>query len=143
MTEPTRFPFQLKDVVFMSLSAERGPSLPEVVGVNVAAVVRVSEENYPRLEIGMRMETQRETSQIYFHVDIVGVFELVEGTEPPERNRIPEFVSERAIFILWPYADQAIRHITTLLGVNPIKLPPPVQVTITPIDQAADHAIAT
>jgi preprotein translocase subunit SecB len=130
MADTDIYPFQLKDVILISLHAGRQAVIPDVVSVNVAAGVRIVDDQYPRLEIGLKMRTQGEPKHITFDLELVGIFELAEGAAEPDRAIGTEFASNRALFILWAYADQTVRQLTSQMGVNPIKLLPPHQFTI-------------
>lgn len=125
MPQKLRFPFRLSHAFFTSLKFFRNPEVPNELQLQLSTAVRVLEGNFPeRLEIHLKLETLGEPP-LMFSIELVGLFDLIEGEPEPERSIIPNFVNERALYMLWPYLSQIVRNITGQMGTNPLDLPAP------------------
>lgn len=127
MTQQIRFPFELREAFFVSLQFDRKPQVPDPLTFGVSAAVKVVADGFPELRVHLRIETlQAEDSPLTFHAEVIGLFGLLQGQPVPDRSIIPEFVNERALFLLWPYVSQTVRQITAQMGISPVRLPTPI-----------------
>jgi preprotein translocase subunit SecB len=125
MTQEIQFPLRLQHAFFTSLEFRRVPEVPASLQVNVSVEVKVHSEKFPDLlQIDLRVKTQDE-QPLMFSVELVGIFSLVEEQPRPDHNTLSDFVNQRALHMLWPYAAQIIRQITSQMGVNPLNIPTP------------------
>lgn len=121
----TTYPFILKNALFTKLEFSRESQAIEDVQIKFSFQIRINADRYPHIEIFLKLETLEETPVKIF-LELVGIYDLAEGFEPPDRDIVNEFVQEKAIFMLWQYLNQTIKQITTMMGINPLNLDTPV-----------------
>lgn len=125
MDKNLRYPFKLNNAFFSTLKFSRPEKVPEeTLPTSFEVKINVTEDNFPEhLQIRLRMET---TPEVPFEIciELIGLFDLVEGHNP-DQSIIPDFLNERALFMLWPYITQTVAQITSTMGMDPIKLATP------------------
>jgi preprotein translocase subunit SecB len=132
MIREIEYPFQLDNAFFISLEFRRAPEMQDQLELQFSFAVKVLDERYAgRLQIHLVLETHP-GQPMKIRAELVGLFDLVEGHTPPDRNRIPDFVNERALFVLWPYMTQMIRQITAEMGTTPVNLRMPYEFDFRP-----------
>jgi preprotein translocase subunit SecB len=125
MTQEVQFPIRLSDAFFTSLQIRRMPNIPEPMEIAITLGVRVHSEQFPdSLQIDLKVETAPD-QPLLLSLELVALFELIEGHTRPDRSIIPEFMNQRALYMLWPYIAQIIKQVTALMGMNPVSLRTP------------------
>lgn len=140
MTEELRFPLRLEHAFFTSLEFFRAPELPDPVDIDVGAHVRVQAERFPeRLQVDLKVETPS-NQPLTFCVELIGIFGPIENQPKPNSSIISEFMNERALHMLWPYAEQMIRLVTSQMGMNPLNIRTPYLFDVVPPEQVPELA---
>jgi hypothetical protein len=75
-------------------------------------------------------------------VEVVGLFDLIEGQPEPDRSIIGDFVNERALFMLWPHVTHTVKQITGQMGVNPVNVRTPDTFEFMPVEEPTEPAEA-
>jgi preprotein translocase subunit SecB len=126
MMPEMRYPLKLDNVFFSQLQFTRIPQMPDDLELPVGIQAKVVDQRFPeRLEVHLKAETA-DDSPLAFRVVVVGLFSLIEGASEPDRDIIPDFVTNRAFYILWAYIDHVVTQTTTSMGMKPIRLQPPI-----------------
>jgi preprotein translocase subunit SecB len=121
-----KYPFKLDNALFAKLEFERQPQMSEQFEIQVGVQIKVVDRDFPeKLEVHLKIQTD-EDSPLRISMITIGLFSLVKGESEPERSIIPDFVSDRAFYILWAHVDQIITHTTAKMGIDPIRLQWPV-----------------
>ena len=103
----------------------RAEVVPDDTSLQVDVQISVVEEDFPdSLQIGLKVETQAE-QPVDICLELIGLFELVEEYDKPDKEILPDFINERALFMLWPHLTQTIRQITALMAIAPIEIKTP------------------
>lgn len=122
------FPFVTQDVFFSALHAKRQSVVPTEYTVNIAINIQVGLRTDQIVEVTLELSTGEEDQVVNFSATVKGLFRPQDGFVFPGVDEmkpiIDEFVTERAVGILWGYADLTIRHMLTSLGVNVVKILP-------------------
>ena len=122
-----KFPFRLTHAFFKTVEFDRAPSLPDPLQVDFSTQIRVHEDRLPDvLQIDLKIETESD-QLLTFNIEMIGVFNLLEGQPRPDRPMVNQFVNERALYMLWPYSEQLVRVITSQMGMNPLNLRTPYE----------------
>ena len=125
ITDKARFPFRLANAFFTALEARRPPEIHDASKLNFSIQIKVIEEHFPeRLEVNLKVETTA-NQPLTLKIELVGLFDLVDGQPVPERGIIPDFINERALFQMWPYITQKMRNLSIEMAANPVNLPVP------------------
>lgn len=124
MPNNVRFPFKLQAAFFITVNCRRSSTVPEPLTTNFKTLVKSEESNFPNLQIFLKLETEGE-QPVTFEIELVGIFAHIEDQPVPDRSIIREFISEQAIYMLWPYMVQMVAQITAQMGTNPVRLPTP------------------
>jgi preprotein translocase subunit SecB len=131
--------FELTEAFFTSVEFRRTPEVPDPLNVRFNVRVRVHDEKLPEaLQIDLKLETPEE-QPLMMALEIVGLFEGRDGQPEPDRGELSRFVNERALFMLWPYAAQMTRLTTAQMGMDPVKLPNPLEFHFSPEETAPKH----
>ena len=132
MEHVLKYPFRLDNAFFISLHFARVPEMPDQIELNLPAQLKVREENYPsRLQIDLKLETE-DDSPLSLCLELVALFDLLEGYPEPERSIIPDFVNEQALHMIWPYMTQMVTQVTSQMGMNTQQLQTPYIYTFSP-----------
>lgn len=123
MADQMQYPFQLIDVFFISFHCQRQPIIADPISIAVKISLKVVYDNFPELEVFLKVENyETQTQSITFDAEVVGKFAPAPDQPKPDKNIIPDFIDDRALFILWPVISQQFKQMTGLMGMNPIKL---------------------
>ncbi len=76
------------------------------------------------MQLVLKVQTV-EDQPLSFLLELIGLFDHVEELPAPDRSIIPDFINERALYMLWPYMAQVITNITGQMGTIPINVPTP------------------
>jgi len=79
----------------------------------------VTEQLPQRLQLNLKFESE-DVLPVKFKLELVGLFDLVEGSLEADRNTLVDFINERALFIMWSYVLQMSRLMTSQMGMNPV-----------------------
>jgi preprotein translocase subunit SecB len=132
MAQEAQFPFQLNNAFLTSLRFSRLPEMPETQEFNLGVEVNVAEIDFPgRLQIALKVETIGE-SPLTFRIELIGLFDYVEGEPEPDRSIVWDFVNQKALYILWPYVTQIVRQLTAQMGIGPVNLRIPYKFDFAP-----------
>jgi preprotein translocase subunit SecB len=125
MANASKYPYEALNIFAISLSFKRNNSIPENIEIPISTEIKVVEPGFPRLQVNMRVKTPPD-SPFSFNIETVGLFDYVgeKGEYDKELNK--EFVTEKALHILWIYASQLVRIITGQMGTNPINIKTPL-----------------
>jgi preprotein translocase subunit SecB len=116
---------ELAEAFFVTLEFRRTPEVPDSLKVQFNIQVRVHDEQMPeRLQVDLKLETPEE-QPLAMVLEVVGLFRGEDGKPDVNSEEVARFVNERALFMLWPYAVQMTRLITSQMGMEPVKLPTP------------------
>ncbi len=130
--KPTeQYPFNLIGAFFTSLSFERENAILENVEVPIEIQIKIIDKEFPKLQVNLKTRTP-DQSPVKFSMELIGLFEYTEKNLEIGRSRILEFVNTRGLHMLWPYASQMIRIITSQMGMNPLNTKTPVSFNIPP-----------
>lgn len=132
MTEKLSYPFSLLTAFFISLQFMRKPEVPSGLTLAIEVGIKVTFENYPnQFQINLLLTSQKD-APIEFKLELVGLFEY-KGTNPEaDKEKIPEFLNNQGLFMLWPYMTQIAKIITADMGISPINLNLPSEFVIDP-----------
>ena len=83
------------------------------------------EPEFPRLQMNVKVSTPEDTP-ISFSFEIVGIFNYVGESKQYEKELNREFVSSKALDLIWVLAVQTVKIITGQMGMNPVQLNTPV-----------------
>ncbi len=125
MAQEARFPIQLNNAFFITLEFHRTPELPDAIEIQFSVEARVHGKDFPdKLQIHLKVEAV-ENQPLTLFMELVGLFELVDGAPRPDHSALPDFVNERALYMLWPHVVQMVRQVTAQMGMNPVHFPTP------------------
>jgi len=125
MTPEQKYPFKLVHAFFSAIKCERKPQMPEHIETNLLGQVKIDRDNYPhKLQVNLKLESS-EDSPLTVHLELIGLFELLDGYPEPDIDAIQGFLNEQALHMLWPYAKQMILQMTGQMGMNPVNMPTP------------------
>ena len=120
MSNESKYPFELKNSFFVSVSFRRAPEVPQPIELPINTEVNIAEPGFPILQIGVKVKSP-EDSPIFFDVQLIGIFEY-QGEKKEYDNELNlEFAFERGMYLLWPNISQMIRVITAQMGISPIQ----------------------
>ncbi len=126
MTQKCRFPFRLNNSFFVEIRFQRREFIKqEESPLTFNVQFKVISDDFPdELQISLKLETPDE-----YPVDIcleqIGLFGLVDECDTPNKDIIPDFINERALFTLWPQFTQTIKQMTAMMGMAPIEIGTP------------------
>jgi preprotein translocase subunit SecB len=125
MTNEPRFPFKLDNACFKSLEFYRESKLPKQHEIPITVALKVHDNDFPdRVQIDLRLESA-EDGPLRLCLELIGLFTLVEDRPIPDQSVLLDFINEQALHMLWPYLNQAVRQITTMMGSNPVDIKTP------------------
>ncbi len=129
MTNANNYPYELKEIFTISLEFHRQNEIPTPVELPISSEIKLIESGFPRLQINMRISTAQEGA-ITFNIELVGLFDYIGESPEYDKELNKEFVSEKALHMLWVYGVQIIRIITGQMGMNPIQMKVPISFPI-------------
>lgn len=127
-------PFATREIYLTELRAKRTADVPDNYTVNVAIGVQMGLRHDRMVEINLEIATPEDNKPVTFSAKVVGYFKAPDDFAFPDaiddiRAILDQFVSERAVSVLWAYADFTIRHMLTSLGANVVKILPEMNTT--------------
>lgn len=127
MALESKYPFKMTQAFFKEVSVKRAPRLPDPIELPVAVEILILDRDIPeRLEIALRFITVGDDEQpISLHLELIGIFDLIEGQEAPEPRVIRDFLHNQALHMLSPLIAQMVRQTTSMMGMPPINIPIP------------------
>jgi preprotein translocase subunit SecB len=87
--------------------------------------IKIVEQEFPRLQVNVKVNT-KEDAPVSFNFEMVGIFNYIGESKHYESELNKEFVSKKALDLIWVLAVQTVRIITGQMGMNPIQLNTPV-----------------
>lgn len=128
--------FKLAGAFLLSVNFARAPEMQELPDLQIESQTKYIIEEPSRFHLFLRMKTVSPEDTFSFSIELVGVFELVSGQEGAlSRSEILEFVNDRGLFMLWPYAAQYVTLTTSLMGMSPINLHTPYRYNYVPPEE--------
>ena len=125
MSEQIKFPYELKNAFFVSLSFSRIREVPHPLELATAIEAGISETKFPTLQLDLKVKTE-ENAPASFSIHLVGLFEY-QGEEKEYNHELEiEFALERGLPSLWPIISQTVKVITAQMGLSPLSLRNPV-----------------
>lgn len=114
------FPFILNDIFFTTVEFCRKSQMENEFQLEAKVELKVVTEQLPqRLQLNLKFESEN-APPVKFKLELVSLFDLVEGHPEADRNTIVNFINERALFIMWSYVSQISRLMTSQMGMNPV-----------------------
>jgi len=126
------YPFQFTDAFFIKINfVRKSAKLPSGTS-EVNAQLKVIEDRYPeQLQINLRTISSKK-SLLQLEMELVGLFKYVGSNPEEDKNLINQFVSEKAITMLWPFIIQFSKILTGVMGIQPVTLPFPIDFKFQP-----------
>lgn len=121
----TKYPFELVDTLISNLTVRRTPEVEEGIELPVAAEVRVSEPGFPILQINLKLKAP-DDSKVYFDIEVIGIFKYVGEKDEYDKELNKNFAFEKALHVIWSFARQMIKIVTSQMGMDGINLNTPV-----------------
>ena len=129
MTQKPKYPLKLNNAFFAQVRFERIAEMPDKLEVNVGLQARIVDKRFPEvLEVHLRAETPDE-QPLMMEVVVIGIFDPIEGAPEPDHSIIQDFAVERAFPVLWAYINQMITQVTAQMGMPPVRLGSPVELS--------------
>jgi len=125
MAEQPKFPFRLKNAFFIASHFERAPQSSESITIPFTAEIKVEDRDYPNFQVNLRIENESDLQPIRIHVEVIGLFSLVENQPIPDKSLLGDFINQQALFVLWAYVKHYIQSTTSQMGIMPIDIPMP------------------
>ena len=125
MTDETKYPYELINSLFASVSFKRTPNVPSVLETQLSAQVNVTEQGFPILQIGISVKS-REDDPLTFNINLIGLFEYKGDKKEYDHDLNIEFTFERGVYLLWPNIIQLVKVMTAQMGVSPLQLRTPI-----------------
>ena len=122
MQEEPKFPFVLIGAFYVRFEFRRKPELTEPLATSWTATIRVDDSKYPLFDVVVLAEASLD-QPFSFAVEVVGRFNVGETLSVPDRSILGEFLSERALFMLWPYVVQAVAQASSQIMSDWVALP--------------------
>jgi hypothetical protein len=143
MQEQLKYPFVLLGAFFLRLEFRRQPVLEEPLKTVWSATIRVDDSAYPQFNVVILTEASAD-QPFSFTVEILGKFSVGEGMAAPERSILPNFLSDQALFMLWPYVVLAVAQASAQMGMPSVYIETPArwQVSPSPSPSASPSATA-
>ena len=115
-----KFPFILNNAFFVTVEFCRTSQMENEFQFEAKVDLKVVTEQLPqRLQLNLKFESE-DALPVRFKLELVALFDLVEGYPEADRNTIVDFINERALFSMWPYISQMSRLMTSQMGMNPV-----------------------
>jgi len=128
MSENLKYPFELINSFFISLSFSRDKEVPQPIELPTQAEISFAEREFPIVQIGLRIKSE-EGKAISFDVHLVGLFEY-KGDKKEFDDKLRElerdFALERGIALLWSNIGQLVKVTTAQMGISPLNLRMPL-----------------
>lgn len=122
MKTATNYPFQLSNYFFKSIEISRIGQLPESISLDLNTQIRIREQDHPdRLQVDFRLLTD-ESQPLDINIEMVGLFNLIEGEAEQEQELIRSFVLDRGLFMLWSIMSQMVKQVTSQMGMSPLNV---------------------
>ena len=125
MINATNYPYEVINIFLISLTFKRGNAAPPPLELPISSEIKMVEPEFPRLQVNVKVSTPEDTP-ISFNFEIVGVFNYIGESKQYEKDLNKEFVSKKALDLIWVHATQMVRMITGQMGMNPVQLKTPV-----------------
>jgi hypothetical protein len=125
MSDSKKFPYELKQSFFATLSFKRAQEVPEPINLPIETQVSIAEPGFPIMQIGIAVKTP-DDSPVSFHLELYGIFEYQGEKKEYDRDLNVEYAFERGLYFLWPNISQMVRIITGQMGINSIQVRNPV-----------------
>lgn len=126
---PTTHSFETHDIFIVTLNIKRAAEVSPDYTINVGIAARALWRPDQMLEVGLKLSTNNEDS-LSFTAEVVGIFQTTErlnSLDQTERDRFAiDFINERALTMLWAYADGIIRGVTGNMGIRVLKILPSI-----------------
>ena len=125
MKENLNFPFKLVTTLFSFIQCARKPEIPDDFQLGVNIQLNVLDDDFPqKIQINLKVFSLPD-QPFYFNLELIAIFiPTNQPTSFPKEN-IPDFVNQRALFMLWPYIVSEVRDLTVKMGINSITLETP------------------
>jgi hypothetical protein len=127
MPEQAPLPYELRDVFFINICTKRAPVVPDALTLTFNIGVRIAAEQWPQLEVAIKIETRPEDQAVTFAVEVLATFEAVPAEPRLRQAAIVDFINQKSLPLMWPYADLMVRQLTAAMGVAPVKVMLPLQ----------------
>lgn len=115
-----KYPFILNNVFFVTVEFYRKSIMENEFQFEAKVDLKVVTEQLPqRLQLNLKFASEN-AIPVKFKLELVGLFDLVEGYPDADQNTIVDFINERALFSMWPYISQMSRLMTSQMGMNPV-----------------------
>ena len=125
MSDNYKYPYELKQNFFASLSFRRKPEVLEPINLPIETQVNLAEPGFPVLQVGITVKTP-DDSPISFYLELYGIFEYQGEKKEYDHDLNVEYAFEKGLYLLWPNVSQMVRIITGQMGINPIQIRNPV-----------------
>jgi len=125
-------PYTLRDVSFLNIQARRDAAVPDPVQVQLNVGVRISTQ-FPNLEVALQLSTTPKDQPVFLNLELVAGFDAADEKQPVDEPTLLEFISDKAMPLLWPYADLLTRQLFAAMGVPPIRVSLPLKFNM-PVD---------
>jgi hypothetical protein len=125
MSNESKYPFELKNSFFVSLSFRRAPQVPQPIELPIATEVNIAEPGFPVLQIAVKV-TSPADSPISFDVHLVGIFEYQGEQKEYDHDLNIDYAFERGIYLLWSNISQMVKAITAQMAISPIQVRTPI-----------------
>lgn len=132
MTDYVNYPFKLEAAFFSCVNCRRSPHVPDNWNIEFKGLVKVEDKNFPKIEVFLRFETVHK-EPVSIEIEVVGIFTHIPDQPLPDRSIVLDFVNERALFMMWPYASQMILQVTAQMGMTPITVTTPYRYDFRPV----------
>jgi preprotein translocase subunit SecB len=141
MADSPKYPFMLVGTFFLRLEFRRKPEIAPPLTTTWTATIRVDESSYPKFDVFVTAVAS-DDQPFSFTIELLGRFNVDEGMEAPTQAIIPEFLSNQALYMLWPYVVQAIAQASAQMGMPPVQISTPAKWQIGPSPSASSSAAA-
>jgi hypothetical protein len=122
MAEMLPLPYEVQEVLFTKINFWRAPLVPDPFTVNVNMGVRIIVQNQHAMELGVQITTVDSESPVKLDLELVGKFKATDANATIQREDFEDFISQKGLPVMWPYADALVRQLCGTMSIPLIKL---------------------
>jgi hypothetical protein len=126
MTQELKYPYQLINTFFTSISFNRAGKLSGKLELPTNVGVQYTEPGFPRVQVAMKVDVPND-APVSFSLEVVGLFDYIGPKKEYDKELNREFVEQRAFHMLWVYCNQMAKSVSSQMGMNPLEIRSPAE----------------
>lgn len=114
--------FTVQDVFLKSIEISRANQITRPLQLELFTEIKVRDQKRPELlQVDLKLSSIKE-SAVMVQMELVGLFNLREGEEPPDKQAVHHFVLTSGVYSLWTAMNHMLKSVTTHMGMNSISV---------------------